>query len=77
MPALLREVLILELDRRNPGLLIALDGVADVDEATETGVGISDERRLGAAGDRAPRSSISVKEARPASGRPRCEAEMP
>ena len=53
MPALLREVLILELDRRNPGLLIALDGVADVDEATETGVGIGDERRLGAASDRA------------------------
>ena len=53
MPALLREVLILELDRRNPGLLIALDGVADVDESTEAGVGISDERCLGAASDRA------------------------
>ena len=73
VPALLREVLILELNRRNPGLLIALDGVADVDEAAEAGVGIGDERRLGAASDRAfPRSSIPANEASPASGRPRC-----
>ena len=47
MPAFLGEFLVLELDRRRTGPLIAPDGVAHIQEPPIAGVAVGDERRLG------------------------------
>ena len=44
--ALLRELLVLDLDRADAGLLVAAHRVAHVEQAAEAGVGVGDHRRL-------------------------------
>ncbi len=50
MPALLRELLVLELDPRNPGGLVAAHGVGDVQQAAVAGVGVGDHGGRGHVG---------------------------
>ena len=47
MPALLGEFLVLELDRRRAGPLIAANGVAHIEEPAIAGVAVGDKRRAG------------------------------
>ena len=63
MAAFLRELLIFELDRGDPGRFVGLDGVMDIEQATEPGVGIRDQRRVGPCCDR-PGSIMQISEGR-------------